>query len=37
MTRTGKFSAKYAFVAVTVVHLGINVVGYAVGARTAPI
>jgi CDP-diglyceride synthetase len=29
--------AAIAFVVVTVVHLGINVVGYAVGARTAPI
>jgi CDP-diglyceride synthetase len=29
--------AVIAFVVVTAVHLGINVVGYAVGARTAPI
>jgi CDP-diglyceride synthetase len=29
--------AAIAFVVVTAVHLGINVVGYAVGARTAPI
>jgi hypothetical protein len=29
--------AALAFLVVTAVHLAINVVGYAVGARTAPI